>query len=189
MRYEDLILKAAWLIPYRACFFRCQEIAIFSSTLRWLTVSPCHSIDCCPSQSPCVLSIKGSDLRKSLRKRQGVCCPWVTWGEKTTLSCCCGYQKEFKIPQKLFYATTVILSHIYRGLTSWGPKEAAPGEDVVIILQSYLSTKKTFNFTEVDVPYAILHDWFLFTAAAFCCSISCPLCPLLFHLSVFNMCP
>lgn len=97
--------------------------------------------------------------------------------------------KGVQIPQKLFYPTTVILSHIYRGLTSWGPKEAAPGEDVVIILQSYLSTKKTFNFTEVDVPYAILHDWFLFTAAAFCCSISCPLCPLLFHLSVFNMCP
>lgn len=114
MRYEDLILKAVWLVFHTACFFRCQEMADFLLK-SWTYSLTCYSIDSCPSLSPSVLSTKASDLRKSLRKRSGVSLSLSNMVRKTTLRCCCGCQKEFKIPPKAILCQyTHPLSHIKR---------------------------------------------------------------------------
>lgn len=115
MRYENLILKAAWLIFHTACFFRCQEMADFLLKSTWTYSLTCYSIDSCPSHSPCVLSTKASDLRKSLRKRPGVLLSKSNMVRKNTLSCCCGCKKEFKIPPKAILCHyNHPLSHIQR---------------------------------------------------------------------------
>lgn len=137
MGREDLILKAALLIPQRVLLSVCQQKADFLPFfLYWFIIYlTYHCIDSCPSQSACAFSTRASNMRKRPRKRRGGStvpeCPSERSYAQVVKSCCSDCPEESK---RCFMP---VYNSSHPGRTAWGTKAAIFGRHKVVILHPY----------------------------------------------------